>query len=189
MYQNHTHTYGCTLQLCFWGWVQIAPETCRVKNKEESRIHKKVRLVGLLIEHISDCFYRITKTNFFVSFYRELFQMQRKSLTERNQLVPQNIYQFKWRVAWTDVFITWLEWMTRWKNYVMLTATLRTKKQLWLMFCMFVLFILYMRPFSRSPSFNCIIKLKLHDKHKTVYRNFLNGNNTIKKTYCCHTCA
>jgi hypothetical protein len=24
-------TYGCTLQLCSWWWVQIAPETCRAK--------------------------------------------------------------------------------------------------------------------------------------------------------------
>jgi hypothetical protein len=30
---NHTHTYGCTLQLCSWGRVQIAPQTCTAKRK------------------------------------------------------------------------------------------------------------------------------------------------------------
>jgi hypothetical protein len=37
-------TYGCTLQLCSWWWVQIAPETCTAndeRNKEYS-----VHLVG-----------------------------------------------------------------------------------------------------------------------------------------------
>jgi hypothetical protein len=38
------HSYGYTLQLCSWGWVQIAPETCRANNKEEYGIFWKLIL-------------------------------------------------------------------------------------------------------------------------------------------------
>jgi len=52
-------------------------------------------------------------------------------------------------------------------NYIILTARLRIKKQMWLMFSLYVLFICYMPPFNRSPHHTCIIKLTYHDKHET----------------------
>jgi hypothetical protein len=41
--KTHT-TYGCTLQLCSWGWLQIAPETVQLTSRKKQYI---VQLVGL----------------------------------------------------------------------------------------------------------------------------------------------
>jgi hypothetical protein len=40
-------TYGCTLQLCSWWWVQIAPETCRAHNVVKNNKEYEIHLVGL----------------------------------------------------------------------------------------------------------------------------------------------
>jgi hypothetical protein len=40
-HHNHTHTYGCMLQLCCWWWVHIAPKTCRANDErnQEYSVH------------------------------------------------------------------------------------------------------------------------------------------------------
>jgi hypothetical protein len=69
----------------------------------------------------------------------------------------------------------------------MLRATLRSKKQLWLMFSICVLFICHVLPLNRSSHLRtCIIQLTFHDKHKTVYTNYQHVNKTLKTKDCCH---
>ena len=58
--------------------------------------------------------------------------------------------------------------MTKGMSYVILSATLRVEKQLWLMYCfMFCLSDTCHNSIEGGPRHICIIKLTLRDKHET----------------------